>query len=149
MARNDLLGMFPDTPEQKRLKKWFALKPNYRARLQRNGITEAMYVQGRTASLSAKARGHGSRERENAMAGLRKYRQKGYKVRTDLLNVIAETYGTKGQPDYKMAKLVITAQALAEWEQDNESGSHVGRDALRTLWQRRPLGSDDTWYWYH
>lgn len=152
------------TDREKRLLRWSNLSPAYRARLERSGITAQSYAD-KLVDIS-RARGHGSKARENAMRRLARARKRGLPVDSDTIgygiqvsefDVVAETYSHHGVPDYDEAAKFIILRAEAEHEylqndvDHREPGYNPGPKAqqMRRAFALQPPSAPDFWYYYH
>lgn len=117
----------------RRRKGWDNLSPAQQLRYARAGITPESYQQG--ASL-AKARGHGSEEKENAIRRIRRD-WKEWNLPTEKLSAFVTHYGVYDS-------LMISGEKLKAAEKDPTAVQF-----MRALWNTKPADAPKSWYYYH
>jgi hypothetical protein len=149
---------------EKRLLQWANLSPAYRARLERSGISAQSYADRLVDP--ARARGHGSKDRENAMRRVARARKRGLPVDSDTLGYgitanefdsVAESFSHRGTPDYKQAADFIIIRATAELEYESNDVDHRDKgyrpgsygQQMRRIFMLQPPDAPDHWYYYH
>lgn len=114
-------------------KGWDSLSDAQRRRYERAGITRQAYNSG--ASL-AKARGHGSEEKETAVKRIRRMLRV-HGIPSGQVPAFVDFYG----PD---DALMITEQKMQAADRDPTAVNF-----MRALWNTKPDDVPVVWYWYH